>query len=135
MTTVRGEECRRGSREELRRELEGAAVLACGDWYESDLLHVTLAVTATAGTYYIVTEADVLGSQDCEALRDLGKLLGAPWRNRIIETDSYDHPHRRFPLSQSFQVHVVHPGVCTERELYDRQVFESCVHDALGIAG
>ncbi|MEU9404763.1 hypothetical protein AB0E08_03470 [Streptomyces sp. NPDC048281] len=104
------------ARSELRKGLGEAQPVARVDVYCSETLRIKRVVTLTAGTYFIVTESDVLFDEDHAAMRRLDSELGVPWRKRVVESDFYDHPHRWFPLSNMFRVHLVHPDFRPEWE-------------------
>lgn len=107
---------------ELRRAMGEAVPVARAEVYCSESLRIKRVATMTVGTYYIVTESDVLFSEDYTAMRKLDVELGARWKNRIVESDFYGHPHRWFPLSNQFQVHLVHPELLPAWSAIDRQV-------------
>jgi hypothetical protein len=79
--------------------------------YRSEALRILRVATKTVGTYYVVTEADSLFPEDELALHGLDRELMGPWRNRVVESRFFDHPHKWFPLSEHFHVHLVHPEV------------------------
>jgi hypothetical protein len=93
----------------MRAVLAGARIVRRAEMYASDGLRIVRVETDSAGIYFLVNESDTMLDEDYEALRRLDLLLFAPWRNRVVETDFYGHPHKRFPLSTKFAVHLVHP--------------------------
>lgn len=89
--------------------------------HSSEGLRIKRVATKTVGTYYIITESDNLLPEDYDALERLDAELMAPWGKRVVETDFWAQPHKQFPLSNSFRVHVVHPEVRPEWEAHDRE--------------
>lgn len=110
-------------------------MMARVDAYGSDSLRIKRVATRTIGTYFLVTEADVLSMEDYTALRGLDAEMLAPWRKRVVETDFFDHPHKWFPASRSFRIHVVHPEARSEWGTIGRQLQPSGHYGSLGIAG
>lgn len=99
-----------------------AKILASEELYHSETLIIAEVSTDTAGTYYLVTEADILFPEDIDALEDLGRVVGEPWRLKIVETEFWGRPHEELPMSSVFQVHTVHPAF-PERTPLRRTVF------------
>lgn len=116
---------------ELRHAVGIARPLVRADVYSSDALRIKRVATETAGTYYIVTESDILFDEDYEAMKRLDGELMAPWRKRVVETDFWAQPHRQFPMSNSFRVHLVHPEVRPEWEAHGRQAHACRKYDSL----
>lgn len=119
------------TRRELRAALGGARPVVRADVYCSDALRIKRVATLTAGTYFIVTESDNLFAEDHDALERLATELMAPWRNRVVESDFWAQPHKQFPLSNSFWVHVVHPEARPEWEAHGRQPRACLKYDSL----
>jgi hypothetical protein len=99
------------TREQAVALLNRASVVSRVDQYRSECLIIVRCQTLTAGTYFVVTEADVLFPEDIDALEVLGAEVGEPWRMKVLETDVYGTPHPHLPMSSTFRVHVVHPSV------------------------
>lgn len=129
---VIGAACQWRTRAELRRAIGDAPVLRRADVHASEALRITRVATGRVGAYFIVTEADSLFSEDYAALQDLDEELMASWRNRVVETRDYAHPHKWFPLSRWFRVHLVHPAHSSEWEAHDdEQVYSGGGYDPL----
>ncbi len=109
------------TKEALRRAVGAAQPVARAEVHSSEGLRITRVATQMVGAYFIVTESDALFQEDGDALNALSVELRAPWRNRVVETDFWDHPHPQFPLSNSFRVHLVHPEYRPEWEAHGRQ--------------
>jgi hypothetical protein len=107
------------TRTELRRVMGAARPVMRADVYASEALRIVRVATLTAGSYFVVTESDILFPEDFSALERLDTELMANWRNRVVESDSFGHPHKWFPFSNTFQVHLVHPAFRSEWEYID----------------
>lgn len=112
-----------GTRRELWAAINGAHVVKRAEVYRSDALRIARVSTLSVGAYFIITESDALYDEDCSALLTVSIELRAPWRNRVVETDYYGHPHRWFPFSTKFWVHVVHPELQPDWEAHERPFF------------
>lgn len=106
---VGAESTRFRTRAELRSLIAAQSPIAVVMQFASHSLQIERIATLQAGTFYLVVESDILMPEDRGALADLDLSLRANWRSRIIETDVWSTPHDELPLSNSFQVHVVHP--------------------------
>lgn len=98
------------STDQARRILETAPVVRRDDEYHSESLLITRVETDGAGIYYVVVETDCVFPEDVDALEDLGRKVGEPWRMQVLDTDVWMRPHPELAMSSSFQVHVVVPA-------------------------
>ncbi|MFF5433434.1 hypothetical protein ACFY5K_25800 [Streptomyces griseofuscus] len=96
------------TRRELLDEISRAQCRTEGV-YASEWAIVSRVTAGKAGTFYIVVEADFLDEEDLGALQALNRDLRCDWRSCLLLTERHAEKHPRFPWSNSYALHIVHP--------------------------